>query len=120
MFGFVLDLLRQSGSHGPAYVAVFAPDGTVLTEPYPLGAMRIVGVESGRLLLISDTYEAAVWDAATGEELFHATADGRNLEYNDLTLLSDDMVLARFHGYDEEDMTEYTYALYTMSGSRIV
>lgn len=30
------------------------------------------------------------------------------------------MVLARFHGYDEEDMTEYTYALYTMSGSRIV
>lgn len=107
-------------SEGDSYVAVFAPDGTVLTEPYPLGAMRIVGVESGRLLLISDTYEAAVWDAATGAELFHATADGRNLEYNDLTLLSDDMVLARFHGYDEEDMTEYTYALYTMSGSRIV
>ena len=106
-------------TEGDLYAASFAADGTTLAEPYPLNAMQVDGVDGNRLLLHDDSYDVAIRDAISGEELFHVLLDEAGGVCTGVSLLSNEWILIRTKGYDEEDQSTYTYALYQMDGTRI-
>lgn len=107
-------------SEGDYYIAPFTADGTILEESYPLGSMSLCEVDGDRLLLSDYQQTVAVWDANTGKEYIRFSWDAQDGECWGAYWLSDDWVLVCLYNYDETNTGSRTYAIYDMSGSRIV